>query len=96
MVGLCCVVIALVSLAPLPLTGWLPGAALLIVALGMLERDGLIVAAGLTVGAGAVTVFVAVVAGLVEAGETIKEMALAAPDTAPAGPALAWASALPL
>jgi hypothetical protein len=96
MVGLCCVVISLVSLAPLPLTGWLPGAALLIVALGLLERDGLIVAAGLTLGAGAVAVFVAVVAGLVEAGETIKEMALAAPETAPASPAMAWASALPL
>lgn len=75
MVGLCCVVISLVSLAPLPLTGWLPGAALLIVALGLLERDGAIVATGLTLGAGAVIVFVVVVAGLVEAGETIQDLA---------------------
>ena len=75
LVGLCCVVISLVSLAPLPLTGWLPGAALLIVALGLLERDGAIVATGLTLGAGAVIVFVVVVAGLVEAGETIQDLA---------------------
>jgi hypothetical protein len=79
LVGLCCVVISLVSLAPLPLTGWLPGAALLVVALGMLERDGMIVTVGLGLGAGAVAVFVAVIAGLVEAGETIKEMAAVAP-----------------
>lgn len=96
MVGLCCVVISLVSLAPLPLTGWLPGAALLIVALGLLERDGLIVATGLAVGAGAVAVFVAVVAGLVEAGETIKKMAVTAPGTLPADHAATLASGLPL
>jgi len=87
MVGLCCVVIALVSLAPLPLTGWLPGAALLIVALGMLERDGMIVVTGLALGAGAVSVFVAVVAGLVEAGETIQQMARLVPT--PVAPAAA-------
>jgi hypothetical protein len=100
LVGLGCVVISLVSLAPLPLTGWLPGAALLIVALGLLERDGMIVATGLVVGAGAVAVFVAVVAGLVEAGETIKDMAAISlaggPGPVPAGPAAALASTLPL
>jgi hypothetical protein len=93
MVGLCCVVISLVSLAPLPLTGWLPGAALLIVALGLLERDGMIVVTGLTVGAGAVAVFVAVVAGLVEAGETIKEMARLLVDPLATDPALACCAA---
>ena len=74
-VGLSCTLIAAVSIAPLPLTGWLPALALVIVALGMLERDGLVVLAGLTVGAFAIAVFVAVVAGLVEAGERLKEMA---------------------
>lgn len=74
-VGLSCTLIAAVSITPLPLTGWLPAAALVIIALGMLERDGLVVLAGLTVGAIAVAVFVGVVAGLVEAGERLKEMA---------------------
>jgi hypothetical protein len=73
LVGMWCVVVALVSLAPLPLTGWLPATAMIVVALGMLERDGLIVIAGLSLGAFAVAVFIAVVAGLVEAGETITE-----------------------
>ncbi|WP_200372058.1 exopolysaccharide biosynthesis protein [Rhodovibrio salinarum] len=96
LVGLCCVVISLVSLAPLPLTGWLPGAALLIVALGLLERDGMIVASGLAVGAGAVAVFVAVVAGLVEAGETIQqEMSRAALGVLTGHPLAALTSGLP-
>lgn len=94
LVGLCCVVISLVSLAPLPLTGWLPGAALLIVALGLLERDGMIVATGLALGAAAIGVFVAVVAGLVEAGEKIQQMAQLASEAVPAAPALALASGL--
>lgn len=73
LVGLTCMLIAAVSIAPLPLTGWLPGAALVIVALGMLERDGMVVLAGLTVGAFAVVVFFGVVAGLLEAGERLQQ-----------------------
>lgn len=73
-VGLSCVLIAAVSITPLPLTGWLPAAALVIIALGMLERDGLVVIVGLSVGVIALLVFAGVVAGLVEAGEKLQEM----------------------
>jgi hypothetical protein len=74
LVGVSCVLIACVSIAPLPLTGWLPAASLVVVSLGMLERDGVIVLCGLGVGTIAVTVFVGVVAGLVEAGEQLQQM----------------------
>jgi hypothetical protein len=74
LVGISCVVIASVSIAPLPLTGWLPAAALVVVSVGLLERDGVIVLCGLGLGTIAIGVFVGVVAGLVEAGEQLQEM----------------------
>lgn len=74
LVGMSCVLIAAISITPLPLTGWLPAAALVVISLGMLERDGLIVIVGLSLGAFALAVFVGVVAGLMEAGEQLKEM----------------------
>jgi hypothetical protein len=66
--GLSCLTIALVLLAPLPLTGWLPAWALLLVGVGMLERDGLVLLAGLALGAAAVGVFIGIVTGLASLG----------------------------
>jgi hypothetical protein len=64
-IGAGCLVLSLVALAPLPLTGWLPGWAIVLIALGLLERDGLVALAGLALGTLAIGVFAAAVAGLI-------------------------------
>ena len=70
-VGLACAMLAVIAIMPLPLTGWLPGISLIVVALGMMERDGLVMLAGLGVGGVAVAVFILVIAGLTQVGEAI-------------------------
>ncbi len=67
-VGLSCFGIALISLTPLPLTGWLPALALTVVALGLLERDGLVVLLGLFLGLAAAALMIGVIFGLIEVG----------------------------
>lgn len=79
LIGLACIMIALVSVAPLPFTGWVPGWALLLIALGLLQHDGLVVLVGLAVGAVAVTIFIAVLAGLISVGEQVTEAGMALP-----------------
>lgn len=71
MIGLACCAIALVSVAPLPFTGWIPGWALLLIALGLLQRDGLLVVVGLVIGTMAIAIFVAVIVGLISVGEAV-------------------------
>lgn len=71
LLGLACIAIALVSVAPLPFTGWVPGWALLLIALGLLQHDGLVVFVGLAIGTVAVAIFVAVVVGLVSVGDWV-------------------------
>lgn len=75
LIGVCCAIVAAISLAPLPFTGWLPGLALIVTALGMLERDGVIVLCGLALGGIAAIVFILVVTGLTEVGEAVQNMA---------------------
>lgn len=72
--GVICLIIALISVAPLPLTGWLPACALIVIALGLLERDGAVVVMGLALGAAALAVFAAVVTGLAEVGATVERV----------------------
>lgn len=79
LLGAACLVIALVSVAPLPFTGWAPGWALLLIALGLLQRDGLLVLIGLALGVAAFGLFVAVIAGLVAVGEELAEAEAALP-----------------
>lgn len=71
LLGLACIAIALVSVAPLPFTGWVPGWALLLIALGLLQHDGLVVLVGLAIGTVAVAIFIAVVVGLVSVGDWV-------------------------
>jgi len=44
--------LALIAFVPLPLMGWLPGFALVFIALGLIERDGAAVAFGMALAAG--------------------------------------------
>jgi len=69
--GIGIALVALVSLAPLPLTGWLPGFAILVMALGIMERDGLLVLVGLTLGLAAIAVFLLLITGMAELGEAV-------------------------
>lgn len=74
LIGIACAIVATIAMAPLPLTGWLPGVALITVALGMMERDGLVVLVGVGLGAAAVGVFILVVAGLERVGNVVGDM----------------------
>ncbi|GAA0578726.1 exopolysaccharide biosynthesis protein [Caenispirillum bisanense] len=67
LVGVALLVITFVLFLPLPLTGWFPAIAIFVIAVGLIEHDGLITAVGLAIGAFAVTV-AAVMAVLLAAG----------------------------
>lgn len=77
LLGVACVLVALIAIMPLPFTGWLPGIALIVIALGMMERDGLVVLAGVGIGGAAVAVFVLVLAGLNKVGDAVRQAAQA-------------------
>lgn len=64
-------VLALVAFVPLPLMGWLPGFALVFIALGLIERDGAAVGFGLALSAGAVLFASVLVSGLSYAGHEL-------------------------
>lgn len=71
LIALACVAIAMVSVVPLPFTGWVPGWALLLIALGLLQRDGLLVLIGLGLGAIAIGLLVVVLMGLFTIGDAV-------------------------
>ena len=73
--GIAAALVAMVSLTPLPLTGWLPGLALIVMALGLMERDGVVVLLGLGIGLTAIAVFLLVITGMAEIGEAVQEQA---------------------
>lgn len=49
-VGIMLMVVTFILWLPLPLTGWFPAIAIFIIAVGLIEHDGLIMAAGLAFG----------------------------------------------
>lgn len=69
--GMLCFVLALIAFVPVPLTGWLPGFAMVFIALGLIERDGMAVTIGLLLGAAAVAFAAVVVGGLSYAGHEL-------------------------
>jgi hypothetical protein len=71
LIGLACLAIAVIFLAPVPFTAWLPAIALVLVGLGMLQGDGLFVLIGLGLGAAAIAFFLTVLAGLAGLGAEI-------------------------
>lgn len=56
--------LAVVAFVPVPLMGWLPGFSLVILSLGLIERDGVAVAVSLAVGIAALVAAVFLVGGL--------------------------------
>ena len=66
--GTICFVMAAIAILPIPLIGWLPGFGLNIIALGLIEHDGLAVAVGLGFGVAAVIFACILVFSLAYAG----------------------------
>ncbi|MBI3453699.1 MAG: exopolysaccharide biosynthesis protein, partial [Rhodospirillales bacterium] len=60
-VGAACVALGVMLSLPIPIFSMLPAFAVLVIALGILAKDGLAVAAGLVAGAAALGTFAAVV-----------------------------------
>lgn len=67
-VGVMCLVLAVVLALPIPLGNMLPALGIALLALGVLERDGYWVAAGLAVGTGALVFVSGVVFAMIKAG----------------------------
>jgi hypothetical protein len=67
MVGLVCLVLAIILVLPIPLGNMLPALAISLMALGLLERDGIWVGIGLIVAVVAMIVVSGVVFALVKA-----------------------------
>ena len=67
LVGLVCLLLAIVVLLPIPLGNMLPALAISILALGILERDGLWIVAGLVTAAGATALVSGVVFAMLQA-----------------------------
>lgn len=62
--GLLLFAVSLVLFAPIPMSGWIPAFALFVTALGLVERDGLIVMIGLVIGAFSILLTVLVLTAL--------------------------------
>jgi hypothetical protein len=66
-IGVAILILALVLTLPIPFANWLPACAISIIALAILEKDGLAVLVGIAVGVASVLVAATVVIGLIKA-----------------------------
>ena len=66
-IGVAILILALVLTLPIPFANWLPACAISIIALAILEKDGLAVLVGIAVGVVSVLVAATVVMGLIKA-----------------------------
>jgi len=66
-IGVAILILALVLTLPIPFANWLPACAIAIIALAILEKDGLAVLVGIAVGVVSVLVAATVVIGLIKA-----------------------------
>jgi len=69
--GLLVFVLITICIVPVPLMGWLPGFALVLIALGLIERDGGAIGVGLLISVGAVVAAFVLVSGLSYAGHEL-------------------------
>ena len=60
--------LTIICIVPLPLTGWLPGFALVLLSLGLIERDGAAIVAGFGLSIASVAFAVLMISGLSYAG----------------------------
>ena len=71
LMGVLLFVIALALFLPVPLSAWFPAISLFVVGVGLVERDGLVVALGLGLGLASVALTAAIVTSLVMGAEAI-------------------------
>jgi len=71
---LLCLVLAIIAFVPLPLMGWLPGFALILMALGVIENDGRALVSGLITAFAAVVVALGIAGGMAWAGFELWEV----------------------
>ena len=69
--GLLLFILTLTCIVPLPLTGWLPGFALVVLSLGLIERDGAAIGVGLGLTVAALVFFALVASSLSYAGHQL-------------------------
>lgn len=69
--GFLILLLSLTCVVPLPLTGWLPGFALVLLSLGLIERDGAAIGVALALTFAALVFFVIVLSGLSYAGQEL-------------------------
>ena len=72
--GTICFVMAAIAITPIPLIGWLPGFGLLVIALGLIEHDGLAVAVGLGFAVASALFATGLVASLAYAGTLLHQL----------------------
>lgn len=70
-IGLVMLAVSVALFLPVPLSGWLPAAALLVTGIGLVERDGLVTFAGMVLGAAAVAVTALVGLAIVTGAEVL-------------------------
>ncbi|WP_448205535.1 exopolysaccharide biosynthesis protein [Azospirillum sp. sgz302134] len=73
--GFLILLLSLTCVVPLPLTGWLPGFALVLLSLGLIERDGAAIAVSLGLTVAALVFFALVASGLSYAGQELFALA---------------------
>lgn len=69
--GVLVLLLSLTCIVPLPLTGWLPGFALVLLSLGLIERDGAAIAGALGLTVASLVFFALVASGLSYAGQEL-------------------------
>ena len=74
--GLLLFILTLTCIVPLPLTGWLPGFALVLISLGLIERDGGAIGIGLGLTVAALVFLTLVASSLSYAGQQLLEATL--------------------
>ena len=77
--GTICFVMAAIAITPIPLIGWLPGFGLVVIALGLIEHDGLAVAVGLGFAVASALFATGLVASLAYAGTLIYRLPFVVP-----------------
>lgn len=71
LIGVSALVLAIALVVPVPVVSWFTAAAMLVLALGLIERDGLAVLVGMGLGALAVALLLTAVLGMLRMGQVL-------------------------
>jgi len=71
MIGLLCFVLCIVLMTPIPLLGWFPAITLVVLSLGLAERDGQMLVIGFALSIATMFVSAGILVGVAQAGEAL-------------------------